>query len=115
MTMQSMTSMAMASVAWAQGNGAADEGPAGLLSLVPFLLIFVIFYFLLILPQQRKSKEQKKMLEALKKGDKVITSSGIWGTINRLEKETATIQIDDNTRVKIQRDNIARKRATDEG
>ncbi len=55
------------------------------------------------------------MLEALKKGDKIITSSGIWGTINRLEKETATIQIDDNTRVKIQRDNIARKRATDEG
>ena len=76
---------------------------------------FLIFYFLLILPQQRKSKEQKKMLEALKKGDKIITSSGIWGTINRLEKETATIQIDDNTRVKIQRDNIARKRATDEG
>ncbi len=114
MTMQSMTSMAMASVAWAQEAGEA-EGPAGLLSLVPFLLIFVIFYFLLILPQQRKSKEQKKMLEALKKGDKIITSSGIWGTINRLEKETATIQIDDNTRVKIQRDNIARKRATDEG
>jgi len=75
-----MASVAMASVAWAQGVG-GDEGPAGLLSLVPFLLIFVIFYFLLILPQQRKSKEQKKMLEALKKGDKIIMSSGIWGTI----------------------------------
>ena len=104
----------MASVAWAQGAGAA-EGPAGLLSLVPFILIFVIFYFLLILPQQRKQKEHKKMIEELKKGDKIITSSGIWGTITRLEKDHATIQIDDNTKVKIQRENIARKRTTDEG
>jgi len=104
----------MASVAWAQGAG-ATEGPAGLLSLVPFILIFVILYFLLILPQQRKQKEHKKMLEELKKGDKVITSSGIWGTITRLEKEAATIQIDDNTKVKMQRENIARKRTTDEG
>lgn len=103
----------MASVAWAQGFG-GGEGQTGLLSLVPFLLIFVIFYFLLILPQQRKQKEQKKLLEALKKGDKVITSSGIWGSINRLDKETVTLQIDDNTRIKIQRDNIARKRAEDE-
>jgi len=104
----------MASVAWAQGAGEAD-GPAGLLSLVPFILIFVIFYFLLILPQQRKQKEHKKMLEALKKGDKIITSSGIWGTINRLDKETATVQIDDSTRVKIQRENITKVRTTDEG
>ncbi|MDT7044163.1 preprotein translocase subunit YajC [Candidatus Nitronereus thalassa] len=109
-----MTIISMASVAWAQGAGAA-EGPAGLLSLVPFILIFVIFYFLLILPQQRKQKEHRKMLEALKKGDKVITSSGIWGSITRLDKETATVQIDDNTKVKIQRENISRIRTTDEG
>jgi len=109
-----VTMISMASVAWAQG-GAAAEGPAGLLSLVPFLLIFVIFYFLLILPQQRKQKEHRKMLEGLKKGDKIITSSGIWGTITRLEKNTATVQIDDNTRVRIQRENIAKVRTTDEG
>ena len=109
-----MTMISMASVAWAQDGGAAD-GPSGLLSLVPFLLIFVIFYFLLILPQQRKQKEHKKMLEALKKGDKIITSSGIWGTITRLEKEVATVQIDDTTRVKIQRENITKIRTTDEG
>ncbi len=105
----------MSSVAWAQGLGGGEDGPAGLLSFVPFILIFVIFYFLLILPQQRKQKEHKKMLEALKKGDKIITSSGIWGTINRLDKETATVQIDDNTRVKIQRENITKVRNTDEG
>ena len=106
--------ISMASMAWAQG-ATAPEGPAGWLNLVPFILIFVIFYFLLILPQQRKQKEHKKMIEELNKGDKIITSSGIWGTITRLEKDNATVQIDDNTKIKIQRENIARKRTTDEG
>ena len=104
----------MASIAWAQGT-AEPEGPAGLLSLVPFILIFVIFYFLMILPQQRKQKEHKKMIEELKKEDKIITSSGIWGTITRLEKDNASVKIDDNTKIKIQRENIARKRTADEG
>ena len=102
-----------ASIAWAQGGG-APEGPASLISLVPFLLIFVIFYFLLIRPQQQRQKQQKAMLEALKKGDKVVTSSGIWGTITNLGKETATLQIADNTKVIIQRENIARLRNTEE-
>ncbi len=105
--------MPLASVAWAQGGG-AQEGSATLLSLVPFLLIFVIFYFLLIRPQQQRQKEQKELLAALKKGDKVVTSSGIWGTITNLGKETATVQIADNTKVIIQRENIARLRKTEE-
>lgn len=102
------------SLAWAQAGNAAAESPSPLLSFVPFLLIFVIFYFLLILPQQRSKKQQKEMLNALKKGDKIITSSGIWGTITNLDKETATIQIADNTKIRIQRDNIARLRPSDE-
>ena len=102
------------SIAWAQ-TGGASEGTAGFFSLVPFILIFVVFYFLLILPQQRKQKQHKEMLSKLKKGDKIITSSGLWGAITRLEKDTATVQIDDTTRVKIQRDNIARLRTDEEG
>lgn len=105
--------MPFASIAWAQG-GPAQEGSATLLSLVPFLLIFVIFYFLLIRPQQQRQKEQKELLAALKKGDKVVTSAGIWGTITNLGKETATVQIADNTKVIIQRENIARLRSTEE-
>ncbi len=105
--------MEIGSIAWAQG--AASEGPAGLFSLLPFILIFVVFYFLLILPQQRKQKQHKEMLTKLKKGDKIITSAGIWGAITRLDKETATVQVDDNTKVKIQRENIARLRTDDEG
>jgi preprotein translocase subunit YajC len=100
-------------VAWAQGTG-SGTGTGTLVSLVPFILIFVIFYFLLILPQQRRQKKLRTMLDALKKGDKVVTSSGIWGTVANLGKETVTLQVSDNTKVKIQRDHIARIRSDEE-
>jgi preprotein translocase subunit YajC len=102
------------SVAWAQGTGGGGGTPGTLVSLVPFVLIFALFYFLLILPQQKKQKQQKTMLEALKKGDKVITSSGIWGTVTNLGRDTVTLQIADATKIKIQRDYIARIRSEEE-
>jgi preprotein translocase subunit YajC len=102
------------SVAWAQGASSGGGAPGTLVTLVPFVLIFLLFYFLLILPQQRRQKQQKRMLEALKKGDKVVTSSGIWGTVTNVGKETVTLQIADNTKIKIQRDSIARLRREDE-
>ena len=105
--------MLMESVAWAQGtNGGSGTGT--ILSLVPFVLIFVIFYFLLILPQQKKQKQQRAMLEAIKKGDKVITASGMWGTVTNLGKHTVTLQIADNTKIKLQREHIARLRGDEE-
>ena len=103
----------MMSVAWAQGAASGSTGST-ILSFLPFVLIFVIFYFLLILPQQKRQKKLKAMLEALKKGDKVVTSSGIWGTITNLGKETVTVQIADNTKIKVQRDHIARVRIDEE-
>ncbi len=108
--------MVLQSVAWAQGIGGGSSGSSSgtLLSLVPFVLIFVIFYFLLILPQQKRQKQQKALLEALKKGDKVITGSGIWGTVTNLGKETVTLQIADSAKIRIQREHIARLRADDE-
>ena len=106
-------SMNLFSQAWAQGG--AGDSSAGLLSLVPFLLIFVVFYFLLILPQQRRQKKQREMLAAIKKGDKIVTTSGIWGTITNLDKDTVTVQIADNTKVRMQRDHISRLRNTEEG
>src|SRR6476659_3211680 len=104
--------MLMESVAWAQGIGGSGSGSSTILSLVPFILIFVIFYFLLILPQQKKQKQQKAMMESLKKGDKVVTASGIWGTVTNLGKETVTLQIADSTKIRIQRDQIARLRGS---
>jgi preprotein translocase subunit YajC len=111
--------MLMESIAWAQGTGGGGAGgggfgTGGLVSFVPFVLIFVVFYFLLIRPQQKRQKEQKALLEALKKGDKIVTTSGIWGTVTNLGKETVTLQIADNTKIRMQRENIARVRGEDE-
>jgi preprotein translocase subunit YajC len=110
--------MVMQSVVMAQlfGGGGAGSGSTAstILSLVPFALIFVIFYFLVILPQQKRSKQQKALLEALKKGDKVITASGIWGTVTNLGKDTVTLQIADTAKIRIQRDQIARLRGGDD-
>ncbi|MBH0202757.1 MAG: preprotein translocase subunit YajC, partial [Nitrospira sp.] len=106
--------MLMESIAWAEGTGGGGASAGGVLSLLPFLLIFIIFYFLLIRPQQKKQKQQQALLDALKKGDKVITTSGIWGTITNIGKETVTLQIADNTKVKMQRENVARVRGEEE-
>jgi len=105
--------MTLMSVAWAQGAATGSSGST-ILSFIPFILIFVIFYFLLILPQQKRQKKLKAMLEALKKGDKVVTSSGIWGTITNMGKETVTVQIADNTKIKVQGDHISRVRGEEE-
>ena len=106
--------MVMQSVAWAQGFGGGGSSSSTFLSLIPFVLIFVIFYFLVILPQQKRTKQQKALLEALKKGDKVVTASGIWGTVTNLGKETVTLQIADSTKIRMQRDQISRLRGGDE-
>ena len=97
---------------WGRRGSGSTAGT--LLSLIPFALIFVIFYFLVILPQQKRSKQQKALLEALKKGDKVVTASGIWGTVTNLGKETVTLQIADTTKIRIQRDQIARLRGSED-
>ena len=69
---------------------------------IPLILIFVIFYFFLIRPQQKKVKEHKLMVENLKRGDKVITSGGIIGTIERIiDAEKAEVSISDNVKVEV--------------
>jgi preprotein translocase subunit YajC len=78
-----------------------------IVSFLPFVLIFVVFYFLLILPQQRKQKKHKALLEALKKGDRVLTTGGLLGTVAALNKDVVTIQVADNVRIKVRREYIA--------
>ncbi len=75
---------------------------AGIGQFIPLILIFVIFYFFLIRPQQKKVKEHKAMVESLKKGDKVVTSGGITGTISRvIDNEKVEVEIADNVTVEI--------------
>ena len=75
---------------------------AGIGQFIPLILIFVIFYFFLIRPQQKKVKEHKAMVEGLKRGDKVITSGGITGTVERLiDNDKIEVEIAENVRVEI--------------
>ena len=75
---------------------------SGFAQLIPLILIFVIFYFFLIRPQQKKVKEHKLMVENLKRGDKVITSGGIIGTVERIiDGDKAEISIRDNVKVEV--------------
>ena len=75
---------------------------SGIGQFIPLILIFVIFYFFLIRPQQKKVKEHKTMVENLKRGDKVITSGGITGTIERIiDNDKVEVQIANNVNVEI--------------
>ena len=69
---------------------------------LPLILIFVVFYFLLIRPQQRKVKQHKEMLSNLKRGDKIVTSGGIIGTINKVaDNRELTLEVAENVEIKI--------------
>tara|TARA_B100000900_G_scaffold378918_1_gene363419 strand:- start:5962 stop:6249 length:288 start_codon:yes stop_codon:yes gene_type:complete len=75
---------------------------SGIGQFIPLILIFVIFYFFLIRPQQKKVKEHKAMVEGLKRGDRVITSGGITGTVERIiDNEKVEVEIAENIKVEI--------------
>jgi preprotein translocase subunit YajC len=80
-----------------------------IMGLLPLILIFVVFYFLLILPQQRKQKQHRKLLSELQKGDRVVTSSGIRGTIANVKDETITLLIADGVKVELEKGHIVNK------
>jgi preprotein translocase subunit YajC len=90
--------------AYAQA-GAGQGG--GLLSLLPLVVIFVIFYFLLIRPQQKRAKQHKEMVQAIKKGDDVVTNGGLLGKIVDTDDNFVTVDIAKGVEVKVQRHAIA--------
>ena len=92
--------------AWAEGAPAAGT-EAGLMSMLPLILIFVIFYFLILRPQMKRAKELKKMLESLAKGDEVVTTGGLLGKITQLGDSFLVIEIADGVEVKVQRSSAA--------
>lgn len=95
------------SEAWAQSPPAAPQDPGFLGGILPLIIIFVIFYFLLLRPQMKRAKEQRKMVEALSKGDEVVTTGGILGKITDVEDSFITVEIADGVRVKVQRNAVA--------
>jgi preprotein translocase subunit YajC len=92
--------------AYAQSTSGGFDG-AGMLQLLPLVLIFVIFYFLLIRPQQRKMKEHKAMVAAVKRGDRVVTSGGLIGVISRVvDDNEVQLEVAEGVRVRVLRSGI---------
>lgn len=76
-------------------------------TLVTFGLVFVVFYFLIIRPQNKKQKEAKKMIDAVKKGDKVVTIGGVHGTVHSVKEGTVIVKVDDDCRIEFSKSAIA--------
>ncbi|MGL4233910.1 MAG: preprotein translocase subunit YajC [Casimicrobium sp.] len=91
----------MIGTAYAQSAGGAAGSE--FLTLLPMIGIFVVFYFLLIRPQQKRAKEQKAMLEALQKGDEVVTAGGIVGKVTKLDENYVTLQVAGSNEISFQR------------
>ncbi len=88
----------------AHAQSAPASTPGGdLMAFLPMIAIFVVFYFLLIRPQQKRAKETKAMLEALQKGDEVVTAGGVVGRISKLGDQYATVEIAPNVEITVQR------------
>ncbi|HET7095894.1 MAG TPA: preprotein translocase subunit YajC [Casimicrobiaceae bacterium] len=77
------------------------------MAFLPMVAIFVVFYFLLIRPQQKKAKEAKAMLDALQKGDEVVTAGGILGKISKISDQYVTVEVADRTELTVQRGAIS--------
>ncbi len=95
------------SPAFAQAAG--GDPASAFTSFIPLILIFVVFYFLLIRPQQKKAKEHRGMLEALRRGDRIVTAGGLIGLVTKVtpEEREVTVEIAEGVRVKVVRDMIS--------
>ena len=86
----------------------------GLGMFLPMLIVMGIFYVMLILPQQRQRKKTQAMLAALKNGDKVVTTSGIYGTVNGIDGDTVILKIADQVKIRVARSAIAQVEAPED-
>ncbi len=96
-----------ATPAYAQSVGGAGGAFA---SFVPLILIFAIMYFLLIRPQQKKVKEHQKMVEALRRGDQVVTAGGLLGKVVKVQEGEADVEIAEGVKVRVIKSTIAQVR-----
>ena len=96
-------------LAYAMGGlpGGGGGAGGGLGTFLPLILMFVVFYFLLIFPQQKKAKAHRALLANLQKGETVVTSGGLYGTITGITDTVVTLEIAEKVRIKISRSSIA--------
>lgn len=89
------------SPAYAQTATAAGSGTAAFMQFLPLVFIFVIFYFLMIRPQQRRMKQHRAMIEAVKKGDSVVTAGGLIGKVTRVQDNEVEIEVAPTVKVRV--------------
>jgi preprotein translocase subunit YajC len=85
----------------------AQQSPGGIMQLLPFILIPLVIYFVLIRPQQKQAKQQQTFIGALKKGDEVVTQSGILGTVYLVEDRTVTLDVGGGTKLRVLKAQVA--------
>ncbi len=96
----------MLDFAYAQAAPGAG-GPGPIVTILPFILIFVIMYFMVIRPQQKKARDHQDMLAKLKRNDEVMTSGGIYGKVIDLKETVVTLEVAPNVRIRVHRPQIA--------
>jgi len=89
-----------------QAAAPAAGGASNFSGILMMVLIFVVFYFFMIRPQQKRQKEIKKQREAMKAGDTVVTSGGIYGKVKDIKDTTVTIEIAENVRIKVDKNSV---------
>ncbi len=99
--------MLLSTLALAEGAPVAPEGPSAMIQLVFFGGFILVFYFLMWRPQSKRAKEHKNLVEALNKGDEVVTNGGIAGKINKVSEEFVLVEIAQGVEMKIQKQAIA--------
>lgn len=87
-----------------QGEG-GESNPLGMM--IPILLLIAIFYFFMIAPQKKKQKQKEAMLGAVAEGDEIVTAGGIHGKVTQVKETTVRVQVDDHTRMEIEKTSIA--------
>nr|WP_040297025.1 preprotein translocase subunit YajC [Alcanivorax hongdengensis] len=95
----------MAVMAPAYAAPAAPQGPGGI-ELIMLVVMMVVFYFLLIRPQQKRAKEHKNLIQALGKGDEVVTSGGILGKVVKVTDDFVVVEISNNLEIKLQKSSV---------
>jgi len=91
----------------AYAQEAAIQEPSVLSGILPLVLMLVVFYFLLIRPQQKKLADHKKLVAALRRGDKIVTSGGVYGTVAKVDEDAVQVDIATDTRIKLDKNSVA--------
>lgn len=99
---------------FAQAAATPSGAMGGFSTLIMFGLMFAVMYFLIIRPQQKRQKEHQKMLDAVKKGDRVITSGGLHGVVKDVREDVLLVKIAENTVVELSRGAVASRKGGDE-